>query len=492
MKVIRTASAAVGFVLVCLFLVSPVAAQTIVSSNSACVGDVNSDATVTVDEILQSVNHALEGCDFMDVTINFAAMVGDEPFACGDSYDDIGLSNETIIPSDFRFYVHNIRLVDHQGREVPVALHQDGIWQYDDLALLDFEDKISPCNLGTVQTNTAIHGRVPHGEYDGIRFSLGVPFRHNHQEAATAPSPLVLTAMFWNWQGGFKFLRIDEATDLVRVHLGSTGCEAINPTTVSSCSHPNRGEIILPSFDPDHDVIVANMGALFAGADLSVNQEGTPPGCMSGQADEDCHPIFEAMGVNFHNGMPDPSRQTFFHLMGEHGHDEHSEIHVSSDAPGGGALQTTFDFADEVAEVTESACLGGTGDHCEGGTVVYSGTIPGFAALEADDGDAGAYRLNSGTPIQLEVIAADAAASFHFEDGLVAPGSSVHIGDAPELHGHGQWQIALPGGEDHVGSEASISFRFTTTAGEYSASPEYTIRLVVIEGEHQHEHEHEQ
>lgn len=288
---------------------------TVVSPSAECVGDANGDAAVTIDEIVTTVNNALIGCDFMPVEIPFAAMVGNEPFACGQSYDGLGTSGATVIPSDLRFYLHNVRLIDDQGREVPVLLDQDGIWQDEDLVLLDFEDKQPPCNLGTVQTNTVVRGMVPRGTYDGIRFTLGVPFRMNHQDVGTARSPLVLTAMFWNWQGGYKFLRIDDATDLVRVHLGSTGCQLDGPNSVIGCSRPNRGEVFLPQFDPAGDVVVADLKELFADADLSVNQPGTPPGCMAEPNDADCEPLLRSLGVNFANGMPDPSRQTFFRVL---------------------------------------------------------------------------------------------------------------------------------------------------------------------------------
>ena len=49
-------------------------------------------------------------------------------------------------------------------------------WQNDDTALLDFEDKTSPCNEGTPETNTIIRAIAPQGEYTGVRFIVGVPF----------------------------------------------------------------------------------------------------------------------------------------------------------------------------------------------------------------------------------------------------------------------------------------------------------------------------
>lgn len=279
-----------------------------------CVGDSNGDFAVTVDEVVTAVDNVLNGCDFEQISIQFEGVVASEKFACGTAYEGIGLSEEQIIPADFRLYIHDIRLIDELGRQVPLDLVQDGVWQLEDLALLDFEDKTPPCNVGTVQTNTAVHGVVPPGTYNGIRFALGVPFRLNHQDTATARSPLTLTSMFWNWQGGYKFLRFDEALDVVRVHLGSTGCVALSPTVVSHCERPNQGEIYLPQFDPSVDVIAVDLAALFSDSDLSVNDPDTPPGCMSTPTDSDCGPILQNLGVNFDNGLPDASRQKLFRV----------------------------------------------------------------------------------------------------------------------------------------------------------------------------------
>src|SRR5690606_39726454 len=66
-------------------------------------------------------------------------------------------------------------------------------------------------------------------------------FALNHLDASTAPSPLNFTAMFWSWQSGYKFLRVDTADDTFRVHLGSTGCSSPGPSRPpTSCSAPNR------------------------------------------------------------------------------------------------------------------------------------------------------------------------------------------------------------------------------------------------------------
>ena len=158
-------------------------------------------------------------------------------------------------------------------------------------------------------------GTVPTGTYDAIRFEMGVPFEANHDNPSTAPSPLNLTSMHWNWQGGYKFLRIDSGNFSMadwRMHLGSTGCDG-DPVSggTTACGAPNRTEVEFDGFDAGNDVISADLAALFDGAALDVNQEMTPVGCMAGPTDGDCAPLFDNLGLPFIG--EDPSGpQTFF------------------------------------------------------------------------------------------------------------------------------------------------------------------------------------
>jgi uncharacterized repeat protein (TIGR04052 family) len=175
-----------------------------------------------------------------NVTVHFQAMVGKEKFACGQMYTGIS-------PRDFRFYVHNVRLVDNAGNTVPVQLEQGGKWQLDDTALLDFEDGTWSCINGTPDTNDHVTGTVPVGHYTGISFTVGVPFDKNHTELTSQPPPLNLTALSWVWNAGRKFARLDFAsTGQPRgytLHLGSTGCTS-NQTKITvptQCSAPNCG-----------------------------------------------------------------------------------------------------------------------------------------------------------------------------------------------------------------------------------------------------------
>ncbi len=60
---------------------------------------------------------------------------------------------------DYRMYVHDMRLLTADGREVPLELIEDGTWQHRGVALLDFEHG-SGCDSGTEPTNASVHGMV--------------------------------------------------------------------------------------------------------------------------------------------------------------------------------------------------------------------------------------------------------------------------------------------------------------------------------------------
>lgn len=173
--------------------------------------------------------------DSQAITIDFAAYVGDSEFVCGESYDNVGTAASTITPMDFRFYVSDVALIDSNGEAVSLELEQDGKWQYQNTVLLDFEDGTAACDNGTAETNMTIVGTVPAGDYQSLQFTMGVPKNLNHDDAAIAPSPLNLTSMWWNWQGGYKFLRADLETDKAISTVGETS---------SSHSSSQNGELV--------------------------------------------------------------------------------------------------------------------------------------------------------------------------------------------------------------------------------------------------------
>ena len=245
------------------------------------------------------------------VTINFAMKVGEQDATCGGAYEGVGVAGSPVSFNDLRFYVSNLRLIDAAGGETPVTLDQDGLWQVDNVALLDFEDASGGCaDTGTPETNQAVLGSVPAGAYTAIAFKLGVPFALNHQDVTVAASPLNLPPMWWNWQGGYKFVRIDMKTDAQAtdgawfIHLGSTGCKSPDQATApeETCARPNLASIRLDGFDPASNVVVADVATLLAGVNLSESTP-QPPGCMSGPDDPDCAGLMPGFGLDPATGL---------------------------------------------------------------------------------------------------------------------------------------------------------------------------------------------
>lgn len=249
-----------------------------------------------------------------EVELTFEGLVGGEPAACGGVYDGVGTSATELTLLDYRFYVHDVRLVTDDGREVPLDLIEDGEWQHAGVALLDFENG-DGCDSGTEPTNTLVRGTVEEdATFTGVRFRLGVPFELNHADASTAPAPLNYTSMFWSWNAGYKFLRIEGRTtglpDGWRVHLGSTGCEGDGRGNVTECLADNIAEVDLTGFDPDASTIVADLANLLSDSDLDTDAGG-PPGCMSGTDDPECLTVFHALGLAY-QGSPAPGPPHFF------------------------------------------------------------------------------------------------------------------------------------------------------------------------------------
>ena len=259
---------------------------------------------------------SLMGCaePTVPVEIRFQATVGDLPLNCVTTYENQGSENTSTTFADFRFYLHNIRLVTADGEELNVILDEDGIWQQEHLALLDFEDGQGSCRNGSEQTHTTLVGQVADREFSELRFTLGVPFEDNHMNTATASAPLTFTNMNWGWQGGFKFFRADVSSEdyTFIFHLGSTGCEG-TIGNISGCSRSNRAEVVITNFNPRRDTILVDTELLFKETNVSQNTPDTLSGCMSSKTDADCTALFKNMGLNQDTGLAE-STATFFRV----------------------------------------------------------------------------------------------------------------------------------------------------------------------------------
>lgn len=167
----------------------------------------------------------------------------------------------------------------------------------------------------------------------------------------------------------------------------------------------------------------------------------------------------------------------------EHHGPPHSIMRIGSTVEDGGAL--TVDEV-PIAFVVASACLGGSGDDCIGGTVVYSETSPGFNELEADDPNLPIYILPDGIEVSVEITAIDPDASVLLSGVLLDQvGETAVVNTTPHLHNHPTWQMVAPGGE--LPADRQISFRLL--AEGFAPSEIITVTLRLFEGEGGHDHD---
>jgi len=272
------------------------------------------------------------------VAINFAAVNGNTPVACGTSLTALGSTGVTAALKDLRFYITSLSLINDKGVAVPVKLAANS-WQLtqgsETVSLIDLEDNSGGCAdaTHTAATNAVITGTVPVGTYVGLKATMGVPDAMNHSAITGGVAPLDVAATAWSWQSGRKFAKIEidpvggitkttaaTATTPASVstittfnfHLGSTGCTAKvdasgvavkdslgNPAYV--CTNPNLMDFTLASFDSSTQKVALDVGQLFATTNVT-QENGGAAGCMSGATDPECPTMFSQLQITFGSG----------------------------------------------------------------------------------------------------------------------------------------------------------------------------------------------
>jgi uncharacterized repeat protein (TIGR04052 family) len=241
-----------------------------------------------------------------EVAVDFALRVNGRAFECDREFADVGKPPVSFKVTDARFYVHDLALIDADGNAEGIVL-DEGPFQAPGLALLDFEDGCGPD--GTAETHSTLTGRVASvgREFVGVRFTLGVPAPENFVNLANAAAPLDVTGMFWIWQFGYKYLKLDGSSPASGgglnpffLHIGASGCPGNNPQAppVGACTAPNLASYELFGFAPGENTIVADVGALLSDSDLAFNTEETGPGCMSEPDDPECLQLLPRLGVD--------------------------------------------------------------------------------------------------------------------------------------------------------------------------------------------------
>lgn len=230
-------------------------------------------------------------------SLNFGATVNDTAFACAD-FEGIGTSGTRFTPTDFRLYVHGFEVVNSDGTTEALTLDSN-TYQNGGVALLDFSDGAG-CDDGAGGLNTTLTftGRQPSGVVR-LRFRIGVPQALNHLNSSIARSPLNLSSMFWGWQAGYKFIRLEGRTAGLPqgflFHLGSMNCSGDAIAGTRTCAEAN-----VPTIEVQGDLnagrITFDVAAILAGVNVDQDAGGSP-GCMSDRNDPECPLIFSRLGL---------------------------------------------------------------------------------------------------------------------------------------------------------------------------------------------------
>lgn len=252
-------------------------------------------------------------------TLRFSPQVRDQPLVCGTSYGEIGTSRSTIDLLDFKVYLRDVTLVRANGERHTLELEQDGTWQRDGIALLDFEDGTGACDTGSPEERRQVVGTAPaHEDYTGLEFKVGLPPDMNHLDGATAPAPLNAPGMWWSWQGGYKFIKLDvrsPGNETYFFHLGASGCSG-SVAEGFTCTADNQATVLLEGFDPEGSHVVLDVAGLYSEVDVDRVPDGTTdalPGCMSAAADPECPGFFRHLGLAV-DGTPRALPDTFFRV----------------------------------------------------------------------------------------------------------------------------------------------------------------------------------
>jgi len=171
--------------------------------------------------------------------------------------------SDRITVHNLQFYVHDVVLLGGDGRDYPFGLAAIEPWQTANVALIDLTRDPDGARNPRVLGHPA--GDPPEG-FTGIRFVVGVPFALNHANPLTAAPPLDRTELFWTWQLGYKFLRVELAEDGREwaFHLGSTGCasaSALRPPS-AECAEPNRIAVEVRGIDPLREPVPLRLSEL--------------------------------------------------------------------------------------------------------------------------------------------------------------------------------------------------------------------------------------
>lgn len=173
----------------------------------------------------------------------------------------------------------------------PLPLQADGVYQQAKLALAG-----TVCD-GKDNWQLRFNQPIPQGN---LRFVLGVPAQLNHQDPLMAQPPLNQSELFWSWQQGYKYLRLDllaAAPDAAAstgwsLHLGATGCRSASPlrAPASPCQAANLATVSLV-YTPGQKLVL-DLAPLLQGVAPTADNH-----CMADPNRKSCQLLLPRLGL---------------------------------------------------------------------------------------------------------------------------------------------------------------------------------------------------
>ena len=200
-------------------------------------------------------------------TLSFIPVINDQPAECNNAFL---INAQQWRLNTFQFYISKIKL-DDEKQKIKYAANLKDL--NNDVALVG-----GNCSG---QLNWQIELNSQSQANTNLEFELAIPFELNHQNPLTAKFPLNQSDMFWTWQLGHKFLRLDldNQTDPEQnwfFHLGSTGCDSasVMRSPTKPCKNPNRMNFKLDNFETNKPIYISLTNLI---SNLALNSQST---CM--------------------------------------------------------------------------------------------------------------------------------------------------------------------------------------------------------------------
>lgn len=212
--------------------------------------------------------------------------VGDNALSCDQS---ITVGTESWRVNHLAFFVSSLAVKTAETETWQPIAFVSNDWQTETTSLQWFNSECVNNTLSSANQWVTIDNA--HGLWNKateVKFDLAVPFAENHKNPLTQPSPLNISEMFWSWQLGHKFLRLDLQAESTKessswsYHLGSVGCQSASSmrAPLKPCTMPNRFEIVLQK-TPNQDALHFDLLELLKNVQPSIMRS-----CMFQQVEE--------------------------------------------------------------------------------------------------------------------------------------------------------------------------------------------------------------